>query len=109
MARASCSKHAVEPLDGDDAVQARIGRLSHFVHPARADRGEDLVATELVARAERGQNAGLSPRFSRSKRGLVPNRRLTGSCKPSRRVRWPEVRLGNVAALRRSVLANGLP
>jgi hypothetical protein len=45
---------ALEPLDGDDAVQGRIARLSHFAHPARTDRGEDLVATEPVARAEKG-------------------------------------------------------
>jgi hypothetical protein len=50
---------ALEPLDGDDAVQTRIQRLSHFAHPARTDKGEDLVATELVARGK-GHNAGLS-------------------------------------------------
>ena len=40
---------ALQPLDGDDAIQARVARLPHFAHAARAEGGEDLVGAEFCA------------------------------------------------------------
>ena len=42
-----------EHLDGNGAVQAGVGSFVDFTHPARAERGLDLVRAEGGARCER--------------------------------------------------------
>ena len=48
-------------LDGDRAVEARVARLVHFPHAARANEREDLIGTEL--RAGREGHSNVSFRF----------------------------------------------
>ena len=38
-----------EHLDGDRAVQPRVGRLVDFTHAARADERDDFVRTEACS------------------------------------------------------------
>jgi len=40
-------------LDGDVAPEARVTRLEHFAHSARAERGEDFVRAEASAWGDR--------------------------------------------------------
>lgn len=40
---------SLERLDGDDAPEPGVARFPHLTHPACADRGEDLVRSEMVA------------------------------------------------------------
>ena len=46
-------------FDGDLALQLQVAGAIHFAHPAGAERGEDLITTELVACGERHMSLSL--------------------------------------------------
>ena len=48
-----------QDLDGDRPLQPRVPRLVDLSHPARADRGEDLVGTEPGTCRQRHFSSGL--------------------------------------------------
>jgi hypothetical protein len=53
-------EHIGQDLDGHDPIQPRITRAIDFTHPARANRGDDIVWTEASAWSERhGMQPGL--------------------------------------------------
>src|SRR5450755_2680557 len=55
---------ALQALDGDDAVEARVARLVDLSHASRANRREDFVRTKFVAWLKRHRVS--RAKFSRS-------------------------------------------
>jgi hypothetical protein len=47
-----------QPLQGDIAPEAGVGRAKHLAHPAGAERRDDAVGAELITR---GQAQGHAP------------------------------------------------
>jgi len=59
--------YRLDPLNGDDAVEARIERLVHLAEATRADGRQDFVGAEFVA----GRQGHLSDRAKFSRSGSV--------------------------------------
>src|SRR5260370_35323822 len=77
-------------LDRDLSSESRVTGLPDLPHPARAERGEDLVRAETRAGGETHIRAGKTPRPTA--RAAAPNRRSqvrsAAASAPSASARW---------------------